>query len=237
MSYKEKFEGWDKISISDLLVAYRKAKADCFFDSNFPVTINFSEYEKHLSENLNKLLTNLKSCDGFKSLNYLLGSHRILPKKLISSPRKADCKKSHTHFSEPSRAFDYLIKTHNLVPEFRVIGDFPVDMHIISALWINTVGHKFDARLNKNNVYGARLRRIRDGDKAGDKSEKKRFHTSVIGSFQQYFQPYRSWRNDGLKAIRNGLQDEKGSIIAVSLDLKSYYHLLCPDFIASRDFQ
>lgn len=237
MSYKEKFEGWDNISISDLLVAYRKAKADCFFDSNFPVTINFSEYEKHLSENLNKLLTNLKSGGGFKNLNYLLGSHRILPKKLGLSPKKADYKKSHTHFSEPSRAFDYLVKTHNLVPEFRVVGDFPVDMHIISALWINTVGHKFDACLNNNNVYGARLRRIRDGDKSGNKNEKKRFHISVIGSFQQYFQPYRSWRNDGLKAIRNGLKDEKGSIIAVSLDLKSYYHLLCPDFIASRDFQ
>ncbi len=36
MSYQAQFEGWDSLNIEDLLIAYRKAKADCFFENTFP---------------------------------------------------------------------------------------------------------------------------------------------------------------------------------------------------------
>lgn len=40
MSYNPKFTGWDNITIEDLVVAYRKAKADCFFENTFPTAID-----------------------------------------------------------------------------------------------------------------------------------------------------------------------------------------------------
>jgi len=35
MSYQPQFNGWDKLTLADLLVAYRKAKADCFLRTVF----------------------------------------------------------------------------------------------------------------------------------------------------------------------------------------------------------
>lgn len=39
MGYKAIFNGWETFTIEDLLVAYRKAKADCFFENTFPTAI------------------------------------------------------------------------------------------------------------------------------------------------------------------------------------------------------
>ena len=60
MGYKAIFSGWDNLTISDLLVAYRKAKADCFFENSFPTAAKFAEYEQDLLKNLNILLNKLK---------------------------------------------------------------------------------------------------------------------------------------------------------------------------------
>lgn len=225
MPYKAVFDGWHSIGIEDLLVAYRKAKADCFFENTFPTAIKFAEYEQDLLANLNGLLDRLKNNSGFEDDEELLGDFRLLPKKL-STDRKPDrSENGHVHFSKPERAVESLFKNYDVTPEFRIVGDFPVDTHIISALWINMVGHKFDAKLD-DSCYGARLKRIRN-DELFAEDDDKPFHISSICSFVPYFQPYQKWRNDGLKAIRDELEKDR-DVIAVSLDLKSYYHFIDP---------
>ena len=225
MSYEAEFTGWDSLSIEDLLIAYRKAKADCFFENTFPTAIKFAEYEQNLLVNLEKLLKQLKDKGGFADNKELLGDFRLLPKKL-STTRKADCTENgHVHFSKPERAVESLFINYIITPEFRIVGDFPVNTHIISALWINMIGHKFDSKLDSS-CYGARLKRIRN-DELFNRDNDKAFHISSIGSFVPYFQPYKKWRSDGLKAIRDELEKER-DIIAVSLDLKSYYHFIDP---------
>ena len=225
MSYRAAFNGWNNLTIEDLLVAYRKAKADCFFENTFPTAIKFAEYEQDLLANLNDLLSRLKSNSGFESDEELLGDFRLLPKKL-STDRKADSTENgHVHFSKPERAVESLFKNYDITPEFRIVGDFPVDAHIISALWINMIGHQFDAKLD-DSCYGARLKRIRN-DELFAEDDDKPFHISSIGSFVPYFQPYQKWRSDGLKAIRYELEKDR-DVIAVSLDLKSYYHFIDP---------
>lgn len=84
MTYQATFTGWDDLTIEDLLVAYRKAKADSFFENTFPVAIKFAEYEQELLENLQKLLNLLQSEDGFSSNKKLIGKFRLLPKKLTT---------------------------------------------------------------------------------------------------------------------------------------------------------
>lgn len=231
MSINREFKGWNELSIQDLLIAYRKAKADCYFEDTFPTAIKFAEYEQDLLKNLESLLDSLKSKKGFKNNKSLLGECRLLPKKLRIDENKTK-NVGHIHFSEPKRAFEHLSKSKKLNPDFRIVGDFPVDMHIISALWINLIGHKFDACLSEN-CYGARLKRIRN-DEELDINAFKPFHISAIGSFKPYFQPYKNWRNDGLRAIRGELEKNR-DVIAVSLDLKSYYHTIDPTFISSKE--
>ncbi len=230
MGYQANFTGWQHITLEDLVVAYRKAKADCFFENTFPTAIKFAEYEQDLLAKLKALLASLQGEQGFSDNDGYLGDIRLLPKKL-SIKAKPEAGNAHVHFSNPTRAFEHLTRQSELIPEFRVIGDFPVDTHILSALWINTVGYKFDACLD-DSCYGARLKRIRN-DELLAKDAPKPFHISSIGSFAPYFQPYQKWRSDGLKAIRGELEKER-DVIAVSLDLKSYYHLIDPMAFASE---
>lgn len=230
MGYQANFTGWQHITLEDLVVAYRKAKADCFFENTFPTAIKFAEYEQDLLANLKALLARLQADQGFADNDKYLGDIRLLPKKL-SIKAKPESGNGHVHFSNSARAFEHLTHQSDLIPEFRVIGDFHVDAHILSALWINTVGHKYDASLD-DSCYGARLKRIRN-DKVLDKNAPRPFHISSIGSFVPYYQPYQKWRSDGLNAIRGELEKER-DVIAVSLDLKSYYHLIDPMALASE---
>lgn len=230
MSYQAIFTGWNQLTLEDMVVAYRKAKADCFFENTFPTAIKFAEYEEELHTNLKQLLETLKSKNGLAAKKKWLGEYRLLPKKLTIKSKAATAN-GHIHFSCPVRAFEALTDNNKLIPEFRIVGDFPVEAHIISALWINTVGHKFDSCL-EDTCYGARLRRIRNDDTL-DKDAEKPFHIRATGSFLPYFQPYQKWRNDGLNAIRGELEKER-DVIAVSLDLKSYYHYIDPTVIVLK---
>lgn len=231
MAYSGKFKGWSSATIKDLLVAYRKAKADCFFDNNFPTAVKFAEYEQNLLDNLYKLLEKLQNNYDLSDDEELLGDYRLLPKKLSIEKKDKDSGKYHIHFSDSERATDYLFENYNVTPEFRIVGDFPVEAHIISALWINTVGHKFDAKLD-DSCYGSRLRRLRN-DEFFSVEDDKPFHISSIGSFVPYFQPYQKWRSDGLNSMREELKNDR-KIIAASLDLKSYYHFIDPLVISKE---
>ncbi|HFX6347775.1 RNA-directed DNA polymerase [Acinetobacter nosocomialis] len=228
MTYKASFTGWENLKIEDLLVAYRKAKADCFFENTFPTAVKFAKYEQNLLENLNFLLTQLKQDKGFKSNKKFLGDYRVVPKKL-KIEKKNNSSIGHVHFSNPKKILDNLFSENKLEPSFRIIGDFPVETHIISALWINMIGEKFDEKLSES-CYGARLKRIENDSPL---ENYKPFHISAIGSFLPYFKPYQKWRNDGLNAIRCELEKDK-SVIAVSLDLKSYYHYIDPKILSSK---
>ena len=232
MSYQAEFGGWQDITLEDLIVAYRKAKADSFFENSFPTATKFTDYEQDLLTNLDNLLKRLKAENGFaENAARYLGQLRILPKKLVTIPKKEMCANGHVHFSDSDRAIENLVLQNDLEPEFRTVGDFPVDTHVLSALWINTIGHKFDSRLDAS-CYGARLRRIRN-EELFEKQGEHPFHISAVGSFTPYFQPYQKWRRDGLDAIRDELKRDR-DVIAVSLDLMSYYHFIDPEAISAE---
>ncbi|WP_345855948.1 RNA-directed DNA polymerase [Shewanella algae] len=231
MSYTAQFEGWDNLTQIDLIVAYRKAKADCFIEDGFPSAIDFAEFEEDLLTNLDKLLEEWQEHSGPKNINSYLGHFRVVPKKLSSKP-KENSKNGHTHFSDKKRAFEHFCKSNTITPEFRIVGNFPVKTHILSALWINMIGHKFDSCLNNDDVYGARLKRL----KSSNKYIERPFNLTSIGSFKPYYKPYQQWRSNGLSAIRSELENKR-SVVAVSLDLKSYYHTIDPSFLTSEKFQ
>lgn len=224
--------GWEDITLQDLLFAYRKAKADCFFERSTYETAAFIDYENDLSNNLYNLIDRLKQ-DGLSSVLYSgLGVPRVFSKRLSFS---GDAKpaKEHTFFSDPDRAFEQTARSRRLIPEFRLVGKFNVEFHTLSALWINLVGHKYDARLRKN-CYGSRLRRY--SDRLGnDGRPLDGYHEEAVGSFDPYFRPYKAWRDGGMDAVKSSLEKDQ-SIIAVTLDFASYYHNVDPAFMTSKSF-
>lgn len=61
------------------------------------------------------------------------------------------------------------------------------------------------------------------------------YHLEAVGSFQPYFGPYKEWRSRGLKALRTELE-AGNAVVAISMDLNSYYHRIDPAFIADSRF-
>lgn len=142
MSYQAIFTGWENLQLEDLLVAYRKAKADCFFENTFPTAVKFAEYEQDLLLNLKELLKKLKKNNDFFKDEKLLGKYRVVPKKLIINKKSDVNSLGHVHFSDPRKNLNKLFDENEISPSFRIIGDFPVETHVISALWINMVGEQ-----------------------------------------------------------------------------------------------
>lgn len=231
---QSKIESWSYLSLTELFFAFRKAKADCYFERSLFVAREFVDYESTLPTRLMGLLELLQAGQIVDVLTKNLGEPRLVAKKLSAKP-KTDKKipNGHGFFSNPDRAFGHLCATHDLTPEFRLVGDFPVEMHVLSALWINLVGHKFDAALTKS-AYGSRLRRYRP-EPGSPEGTLGPYHTEAIGSFRPYFAPYRQWRERGLKAIREELKSER-SVIAITMDLTSYYHRIDPAFMKDERF-
>lgn len=227
---------WWDVTLTDLFFAFRKAKADCFFERSICIASEFTEYEKDLAQNLPGLLARLHAGEVADVLSKNLGKTRVVAKKLGAAPKplkKEAVSEGHGFFSDPVRAFERLCASHDLMPEFRLIGDFPVEMHVMSALWINLVGHKFDAVLTKS-AYGSRLRRYRP-ESGVPKGSVGDYHLEAVGSFQPYFGPYKEWRSRGLNAIRSELETGH-AVVAISMDLTSYYHRVDPIFIADERF-
>jgi hypothetical protein len=227
-------DSWGDLDLTDLFYAFRKAKADCFFERSICIAREFVEYEIALPDRLAQLLNDLRRGIVSELLMSNLGKPRVVAKKLSVDPRrKRSSNAGHGYYSDAERAFERLCEGNVLIPEFRLIGDFPVTMHVLSALWVNLVGHKFDAALSTS-AYGSRLRRYKPESGALPGTVGK-YHIEAIGSFQPYYDPYKRWRSGGLEAIRSELEKD-GQVIAMSLDFASYYHQIDCGFLADPSF-
>lgn len=235
---EQELADWSELSLTDLFFAYRKAKVDCFYESSIRVAERFIAYEQALPDNLAALLVRLQAGEAAAVLADGIEQPIIFPKRLHFTPHEhapdkqgADALMAHAFFSDAERAFARATSQQQLVPEFRLIGDFKVEAHILSALWVNLVGHKFDACLSST-ALASRVRRYR-ADK--DRKWSGDYHREALGSFEPYFEPYRKWRDDGIHAMRDAIKREQ-PIIAMTLDVGNFYHSIDPEFFVDPRF-
>jgi len=220
---------WSELTLSDLFFAYRKAKADCFFETSCRVTERFVDFEKDVHPRLAEMLERLQRGEVGAVLGENPGSAHVFPKAMkVVSGSPAD---QHSFFSDPAREFQRIRSTSDLRASFRIVGDFPVEIHILSALWINLVGHKFDAKLS-DHALGSRLRRYQTGSPA---QRARSYHREGIGSFEPYYEPYKRWRDEGIQRIREELEKGEG-VVGLTLDFSNFYHCIDPSFMSERQF-
>ncbi|HEY4313599.1 MAG TPA: RNA-directed DNA polymerase [Pirellulales bacterium] len=220
----------DLFSDEDLYLAYRKAKADLFYERSIPNAKRFAIYEENLQGNLQKLQKRLRTGTArpWYADRDFIGGVTFVPKKLTLPADDKDGPKFFASNAESNwnRIFDAASSdTTQLVAEFRPMADFSVDMHIVCALWINHVGEKLDACLS-DAALGARLRRI-----AGTKA----YHRTIWQSFSPYFQSYKKWRDGGFAAIRRELHDGK-AVVALTMDFTRFFHKVDPRFLLNKKF-
>ena len=219
------------ITRTDLAQAYRKAKADTCSEKSLNTAIVFANFENDLYANLEKLYKKLtKKVPTWTTSLEFIGGYVFIPKKLIFT---GSDKAVANHFisSDPTIAWEEALRTGTPKAELRPMADFTVEMHVVSSLWVNKVGHKFDASLDESS-YGARVRRYRAERNSARHGE---FQIDAVGTFKPYFSAYRSWRQDGMTAARKALKDDE-SVVVVTMDLQSYYHGIDPNFILNPVF-
>jgi hypothetical protein len=211
--------------------AYRKAKADMFFERSLPTARKFAEYEEQLQVRLDLLASRLKGEDTNKSWfndSCFIGDVSFIPKSLSTpteNPEEPNFFASNA-VDNWNRIFQIVDAGANgLEAEFRPMANFSVDMHVVNALWLNTIGCKLDACLDKT-AMGSRMRRI-----AG----RKDYHQTVWQSFDPYFSSYKKWRDDGFAVVRREVS-ERRKVVAITMDFRRFFHKIDPTFLNEKKF-
>ncbi|KXZ71995.1 reverse transcriptase domain-containing protein [Acinetobacter venetianus] len=229
----KKFKGFDNLEITDLLIAYRKAKSDIFWEKNISAVERFVNFERDFELNIRNLFEVLRHGDVEKILSYCTDNNFFInyPKSIDFECQDEEFKDFYS-ISSPAKEFDRKLKNCKITISSRIIGNFTVQAHILSALWINFIGHKYDEKLSKNS-YGSRLNRI--SLENGCCINETKYNLEKNTSFQPYFLPYKEWQNNGLNSIEKSLEAKK-NVMVFSLDLKGYYHNIDAKIISNDNF-
>jgi hypothetical protein len=210
----------------DMILAYRKVKAEIWWMKTVPALRMLSEYEEDLIANLKALRKRIKSPE-FNPDDAFLGNIHLLPKSL--HPQEADSKKNEIHYrilSDKYTATKNATEQQNKL-EHRVMATPSIDFQILGVLWCMGRGGDFDAQ----RPASCRANILRRNFLPNDESEFPEVESTLRGPinkrypglFKPYFQAYKNWRNDGLNKARTAVEGGQ-RVFALTLDLRRYYH-------------
>jgi len=204
------------ITLNDLAIAYRNAKIDLYYMGNDSLEVVI-DFETAFSENLkliHKKILDKESLD--------LGNWSVEPHSIESLETK--CKEDNSFiYIDPKKEW-VTNKMECSKAVFRIMAQPNMEFHILSSLWIEKVGYKYDEKLGDCS-FGNRLRRCKDGSQ----------NLYSIGNFKPYIYQYRIWRDNGLETMHKSLDREK-SIVTITADIDSFYHRLDCDFMTDQRF-
>lgn len=229
------------LSIEDVKTAYRKLKSMAYYDTNdlylksrisdFETSVKkiFASSPNYEAENFEKKLQffyealtsdNLDEHSEFWELLYKKISYRVLPKKVKAYN---DYKKPKSEKSEP--LIDSVFTNVREIEEdeeyefdkLTFFLDAPVEIHLISILWIMKLGYHLETDLNEK-CYGNRL--ILEKKKA---NSNEMMVTDDSGLFKPYYKQYQKWRDEGITVAKNYLEN-KQDVLFLNIDIKDYYY-------------
>ncbi|TPG44150.1 RNA-directed DNA polymerase [Flavobacterium pectinovorum] len=206
----------NQYTLKDLLIAYRKVKADMYYDKNNISLLKLADYEQNLLENLDLILQNLNK----NNLHYFTSREFVggINISLKSLNLEGTTNEGLIFSDEFDKNKIHKIKNIN----FRYVGDLPIEFQILGSLWIDKIGIHLEKKLSKNS-YGCRLDR-----QVNEKQEED--YENLNGHFRPYFFDYKAWQDESLKTITTALKDNK-KIAVLSTDIKGFYHSIDPAFL------
>lgn len=179
------------------------------------------------NESINRLTSVLEteypqSTNEFEKWLSVINYH-LLPKKIMRLEDKFDGEKT-----ENEKPNDGLFLSNVKDSEtYRVTNvnyfiNAPIELHIVEVLWSLTVGVLLDGKLSKD-CHGNRLNDI------VKKSINKITENSSTELFKRYIDQYNNWRDEAISVATN-IAKAKDDVAILSMDLKSYYYHIQPDF-------
>ena len=226
----------EMFSLGKLYVAYRKAKAEAFYENTHFHALAFTKYEQNLDTNLRKLRKRLiaREVDWYSDPAFI-GDYAYLPKSVDCSVWDSA---NLGHFRALDPRHDWQSRFNESQEKaqatLRLVIRPTVDFQVVSALWILKVGHLFDAKIDRTTSFANRLRRAYGGVK-DSRISASGINISTPGLFSPYFSAYRDWREGGLSAMERAL-DARKNILAITMDIEKFYHRVSPRFLLRKSF-
>ncbi|GGF35349.1 reverse transcriptase domain-containing protein [Williamsia phyllosphaerae] len=213
----------NNLSLADLVLAYRKSKIDMYYSTNIRRQ-DIALYEMQIEANLTNLMSHIVDSDvkWFSDVDFL-GSYSVVPKSLCFSAPEHEF-----FYSSGPRSWQAIVSANSPkkpVADFRIMSKCSVDLHVLSTLWMERIGTKYDALLGRS-AHGGRLRkRLRE-----DQPDLR------LGSFVPYAAGYREWRDSAMSVMQDAV-DADQEIIVMTADAKGYYHNLDAGFMLDEKFE
>lgn len=221
----------DFITLADIYRAYRKAKAEAFYEGMHCDPLKFDAYERSLDRNLKALKVRLDRGDWVDDARFI-GGYAYVPKS-INEPDSWKSGSMHFSISDVTDDWNHRFQESSrdrARADFRLVIRASVEYQIISALWIMKAGEIYDAKLDPKCTYGNRLRRT-----GSSKYSAGILNEECAGLFVPYFGAYSAWRKRGLHAMRTALARDV-PIVSVTMDIRRFYHHVSPTFLLSQEF-
>ena len=218
----------------NLILAYRKAKADVFYQSADRTKL--LKFEENLESNLEELKAAIlfgRNADLFKKPRFT-GTGTLAPKSLKPVEPTADKSTASAHgnvvFTSPVEQWNQAVdvsaeETMPFSATFRLMSDCGIGLHVLSALWIKLVGDEVEQSLLQKNLFANRIRRTRD----------KRYNSTSIGTFERYLEGYQSWISEATNAMDKLVKEGK-KVASFSTDAKEYFHSIPASILDSQSF-
>ncbi len=224
-----------KISKEDIKEAYIKLKSHIYYDTTeLFQRRKLAEFETGLIDddfifsqkktpygNGGIFNLNVKLEDKFDKIVEWINIHKkentfeqfLADIKLIYLPKKFKKTDDGDNFLSNQR-----IQTDYEIEKVTVFADIPIELHLVTILWLTQYGYLLDTKLDESCV-GNRLvlNRSKNGIVKGS------------GLFKPYFSQYQRWRDQSVEEAQRKLQN--GSNVAfINVDLKDYFYSVRIDF-------
>lgn len=212
-------------------MAYRKFKSHVYYDSSSLFL------RKKLAEFEDKSFKGIKTRaefstafeKSFKVVFDCLGDDFQQPlNNLISQISYTPIPKTIEHkrpWEEKERFITNIIQPKDFeVSKCNALIDAPIEIHVLSVLWLITVGKKLNPVISSSNyAYHLSLYDHQRSKPIDEENGQNATLSSGLMLFEPYFIGYQQWRDNGIKKAEQGL-DEKKDVTLLSLDIRRYFY-------------
>ncbi len=208
------------ITRKDIEVAYRKLKSYIYYDNTLlNVRIKLAEFEAaNLKKKLNDFYEYLK--DYYKQGNSLAS---LLDQIDFSLYPKQFCKEENSEQDYSNQ----IIQEKYVIKRISIFIDCPIEVYLISVLWIMKVGYHLDNDVNES-CFANRIDHFEEYDVWSSNSK----------LFNIYYYKYSEWRDRAIKKAKE--LHNSADCILLTLDIKEYFNsvdLLLDDLFPDPDYE
>ncbi|WP_313384568.1 reverse transcriptase domain-containing protein [Chishuiella sp.] len=212
------------INRDQVFSAYKKLKHYYYYDnSSILIKKRIAVFENetfkdsdNISDLKNKLYDKVKEYFNSITSSELLSNEDI---KITLLPKKISDDKLNINTN------NFKAKDQINVDRLNIYIDAPIEVHILSLLWLMYVARFLENEISDNS-YANKL------DLNIDLNDQLPYENFKI--YKPYFVQYQLWRDEAIKKAET-LLDEKKNVTILSLDIKDYYHNIVLDLSDLND--